>query len=59
MVGCKNGALCSDINKELCCIECGNFRTCKEPCDIVGTHRGDILDICKNAYEIVEGNNKF
>lgn len=30
MIGCKNGCLCNDINKELCCIECEEFSTLKE-----------------------------
>jgi len=42
MIGCKNGCLCNDINKELCCIECEEFSTCK----------GDILFDCKRAFEV-------
>ncbi|MBS5952554.1 MAG: hypothetical protein KIB53_01955 [Paraclostridium bifermentans] len=50
-VGCKNGCLCNDINKELCCIECENFETCKGYCFVIDSVEGDILFNCKRAFE--------
>jgi hypothetical protein len=52
MIGCKNGCLCNDINKELCCIECEEFSTCKGYCFVIDNIEGDILFDCKRAFEV-------
>lgn len=52
IIRCKKGCLCSDINKDYCCIECDNFDNCAEPCEYLldgNYHKEDILELCKNA----------
>lgn len=51
MIGCKNGCLCNDISKDLCCIECEKFSSCKGFCYVIDNVEGDILSNCKNAFE--------
>lgn len=53
IIGCKNGCLCSDINKDYCCVECDNFNSCKEPCISFLNKRYDkeeVLNLCKKSF---------
>ncbi|MGL5189103.1 MAG: hypothetical protein ACRC7S_05505 [Cetobacterium sp.] len=57
MIGCKNGCLCNDINKELCCVECDYFNTCKEYClEIKNIGNNNILFKCEKSFEIKDDN---
>lgn len=54
-IGCKKGVLCSDINKEYCCLECSDFNTCKEPClPLINgeTRKEHVLEFCSNAIDL-------
>lgn len=55
IIGCKNGCLCDDINKDYCCVECSNFNSCKEPCiPFLNKEYGkeEVLNLCKKSFVI-------
>lgn len=56
ILGCKDGCLCDDINKNYCCVECYKFFDCKESCAETFKTFGkeNLLYTCENAYEILE-----
>lgn len=52
IIKCKKGYSCSDTNKDNCCLECGNFKSCEEPCQYLldgETNKSKVLELCKYA----------